>query len=440
MTEADIEKLIGQIGRVHLEDQTDEDVTEVTTTDEHLSAQAENKTPHSEQRDEEPLKELSPCQEEVDKLWQKLETLRVQNKTLAEALDMMKERFNNAKAEYRELESNLAAKQTEVDAAEWRIQKLVGRKTDKDIQFREMDCSESSSEIQFDFVRTFYIKPKYSKGTMAYMEMEGRHCFARNGKEDDTAHGFISCVEYEQKADSLFNNFLCLEVRRTWLQHAEPKLMALYVNQFLSRKSLTLWDFQEQQGATSDGEIDQPNTIRIFVSRQSCHKCGYLRDQVNDKALIEDELQMLAYSAAFTSASDYKHPPKYLSRQVKCISEAYMGQEYPRTMATTGETTTNPLLEELKGRWSAQDLTRKQKQLWSDWALAKTMWNDTLVEPQKEKTELAKKATDEKHKENGDGEKGKIKKPFPFLELPGGIRNMTCDNINVRSRSEKRFR
>ena len=283
MTEIDVSGLSELLSKAQLADQTDEEIIDATTPDKHSAAQAEDKTPHIEQKYREPPKELNPYQEEVDKLRQQLETCRALNKTLDEDLGVMKERFNDAKAKCRELESNLAEKQIDVDADEEIIQKLVRRKTDKDIQFREMKLPGSSSEIRFDFVRTFYIKPKWVGATMAYMDGQGKAYFAKNGKDDDTAQGFISCVEYEEKANNLFNTFLDSGVDRTRLQHAEPKLMALYVGLFLSQNGLDLWDLQDQQEATSAEESHEPDTIRIFVSRPPCGTCGYLRGKVNGK-------------------------------------------------------------------------------------------------------------------------------------------------------------
>ncbi|KAI4671664.1 uncharacterized protein J4E78_000160 [Alternaria triticimaculans] len=74
-------------------------------------------------------------------------------------------------------------------------------------QFRKRRMSINPSWFRFDFTMTFDVEPVWKDATMAYMKINEKHFFAKNGKAHDTQDGYISGEDYSAKAFHLQKRF-----------------------------------------------------------------------------------------------------------------------------------------------------------------------------------------------------------------------------------------
>jgi hypothetical protein len=111
------------------------------------------------------------------------------------------------------------------------------------------------------------------------MEIGGKRYLAQNGLHPATPDGFISGQVYSKKASELFRT-LGTEGKETIFQHAEPQLMALYVEQFCNT-DLTFEQFKDKFAASWRTELLE---IEIFISEAACWYCKRLSKKVNGTA------------------------------------------------------------------------------------------------------------------------------------------------------------
>ena len=155
----------------------------------------------------------------------------------------------------------------------------VGRAGQKP-QFRERRMSIDPPWFKFDFTMTFDVEPVWKDATMAYMKINERHFFAKNGKAHDTQDGYISGEDYSAKAFQLFK-LLRSRHDSTYFQHVEPQLMALYVEDFRNSNSMTLVQFTEHQPTETLYGHGNPLVVEIFVSARPCPKCVEHEETIN---------------------------------------------------------------------------------------------------------------------------------------------------------------
>jgi hypothetical protein len=137
--------------------------------------------------------------------------------------------------------------------------------------------------FKFDFLQTFDVSPKNKESTMAYMRINEKHYFAKTGESHDVLDGFVSGRKYTEEACQLFRP-LGFEHNATWFQHAEPQLMALFVEHFRSITGLSMQQFRSRQGPASGTECRVPRVVEIFTSRKPCRMCVSLEGLVNEAA------------------------------------------------------------------------------------------------------------------------------------------------------------
>jgi len=200
---------------------------------------------------------------------------------LNEALDQTKE----ARSECRRQEDRLAQAQEDLKAAKDQAKDLADRqclrKTTTDIQFRKYTSSSEPGYAKFDLVQTFTTLPKWGtdKAVLAYMKIGGRPYLAQSGKHPETEDGIIDGTIYTRKACELFQLLGDAE-DVTFFQHAEPQLMALYVERFRN-PSLTFEQFKDLHGADS---LKVKTEVKIFVSQAPCDNCRTLMYRANNTA------------------------------------------------------------------------------------------------------------------------------------------------------------
>jgi hypothetical protein len=166
-------------------------------------------------------------------------------------------------------------------SAEDLMERQRRRKTVHDLQFRRYTIDSEPGYAKFDLVQTFSTKPKYGPGraVVAFMEIGGKRYLAQNGLHPATPDGFISGQVYSKKASELFRT-LGAEGKETIFQHAEPQLMALYVEQFCNT-DLTFEQFKDKFAASWRTELLE---IEIFISEAACWYCKRLSEKVNGTA------------------------------------------------------------------------------------------------------------------------------------------------------------
>ena len=147
-------------------------------------------------------------------------------------------------------------------------------------QFRERRMSIHPPWFKFDFTMTFDVEPVWKDATMAYMKINEKHFFAKNGKAHDTQDGYISGEDYSAKAFQLFK-LLRSRHDSTYFQHVEPQLMALYVEDFRNSNSMTLVQFTEHQPTETLYGHGNPLVVEIFVSARPCPKCVEHEETIN---------------------------------------------------------------------------------------------------------------------------------------------------------------
>jgi hypothetical protein len=150
-------------------------------------------------------------------------------------------------------------------------------------QFRITTESIEPPLFKFDFLQTFDVSPKNKESTMAYMRINEKHYFAKTGESHDVLDGFVSGRKYTEEACQLFRP-LGFEHNVTWFQHAEPQLMALFVEHFRSITGLSMQQFRSRQGPASGTECYVPRVVEIFTSREPCWTCVSLEGLVNKAA------------------------------------------------------------------------------------------------------------------------------------------------------------
>ncbi|KAI4714177.1 hypothetical protein J4E89_001627 [Alternaria sp. Ai002NY15] len=200
---------------------------------------------------------------------------------LNEALDQTKE----ARFECRRQEKRLVQAQEELKAAKDKAEDLADRqglrKTTTDIQFRKYTITSEPGYAKFDLVQTFTTLPKWGtdKAVLAYMKIGGRPVLAQSGKHPGTEDGIIDGTIYTRKACELFQLLGDTE-EVTFFQHAEPQLMALYVEKFRN-PSLTFEQFRDLHGADF---LKVKTEVEIFVSQAPCDNCRRLMYRANNHA------------------------------------------------------------------------------------------------------------------------------------------------------------
>jgi hypothetical protein len=147
-------------------------------------------------------------------------------------------------------------------------------------RFRGTRISDSPSRFMFDFMRTFDVSPRWSDATIAYMRINEKHYFAKNGDDHDIHDGFISGTTYTKEASQLFRP-LGFEHNKSYFVHAEPQLMALFVKHFRDSIGLDLKQFVARQPVTLSTRDDVPRTVEIFTSKAPCSKCKDLERIAN---------------------------------------------------------------------------------------------------------------------------------------------------------------
>ncbi|KAF7568734.1 Arp, Ankyrin repeat protein [Pyrenophora tritici-repentis] len=179
---------------------------------------------------------------------------------LSEAEDKIKkleEELNASRVANGKIQEELSTKVHELKQARVQIDNLTGRNAEKPIRFREL---ELGNETQIDFTKTFRIQLSFWNGkrlkpTISYMELDGKHYFAKNGTHSGL-NNFISSNVFAPRAYNLFKllGFERAQLRedQSWFKHAEPQLIAFYMDHFLTSQDLSQSDFKQLKGKKPD--------------------------------------------------------------------------------------------------------------------------------------------------------------------------------------------
>jgi hypothetical protein len=167
-------------------------------------------------------------------------------------------------------------------SAEDLMERQRRRKTVHDLQFRRYTIDSEPGYAKFDVVQTFSTKPKYksNRAVIAFVEIGGKRYLAQNGLHHATPDGFISGQDCSIKASEVFRA-LGAGGEETRFQHAEPQLMALYVEQFCNSRCLTFQQFKNKHAASWCTELLE---VEIFISEAACWYCENLSEIVNKTA------------------------------------------------------------------------------------------------------------------------------------------------------------
>ncbi|KAF7680338.1 hypothetical protein GT037_001989 [Alternaria burnsii] len=156
------------------------------------------------------------------------------------------------------------------------------RKTVHDLQFRRYTIDSEPRYAKFDLVQTFSTKPMYGpdRAVIAFVEIGGKRYLAQNGLHRATPDGLISGKDYSKEASKLFRALGAVN-EETIFQHAEPQLMALYVEQFCNSRRLDFQQFMNKHDASRRTELLE---VEIFISEAACWYCKTLSEKVNETA------------------------------------------------------------------------------------------------------------------------------------------------------------
>jgi hypothetical protein len=223
----------------------------------------------------------------VDKILERLAELGKTQEKLKRTELLLEEAKAQCTRQEKELcQTRADLKNAQNDAQEL-LQRQLPQETGHSIQFREYKVDSESGCTKFDFVRTFVqtfvqtfsVRPKYNYTVMAYVMFDGKPYYSQSGQHPATPDGIISGMDYSQKACELFQLLGYDPPSISYFQHAEPQLMALYVEKFRNG-DLTFEKFRDLR-TSSLGKLLK---VEILVSRPPCWHCELLMKRVNVKA------------------------------------------------------------------------------------------------------------------------------------------------------------
>ncbi|KAE8829670.1 hypothetical protein HRS9122_09485 [Pyrenophora teres f. teres] len=227
---------------------------------------------------------LRETEDKMKKLEAELDASRVANRKVQGELSTKQDELDQANALCAKHVEKIAVTEKKLDEARVQIDDLTRRNADKVIKFRE---HKLDNETQIDFTKTFHIPSSFNdwtgerrKTTISYMELDGNHYFAKNGTHSGLNGNFISSKVYAPKAYELFK-VLGSERDLSWFKHAEPQLMALYVEHFLESRGLSQLDFKRLKDRKPRGDNSECEEVRIFVNREVCGMCEQIRSFIN---------------------------------------------------------------------------------------------------------------------------------------------------------------